>query len=68
MTVTESLPNGESIRLEHLSKSIQQSPSTRIVLRDVSTTFRGEFVAIVGESGSREQNDVLDINALVSEN
>jgi putative ABC transport system ATP-binding protein len=39
--------------LEHLSKSFQEGPHTRTVLRDVSATFgRGESVAIVGESGS----------------
>jgi len=41
------------IRLENLSKSYQEGGSTRVVLREANATFaRGEFVAIVGKSGS----------------
>jgi putative ABC transport system ATP-binding protein len=44
---------GDFVRLEHLSKSFQEGPHRRIVLRDVNAAFeRGESVAIVGESGS----------------
>jgi putative ABC transport system ATP-binding protein len=45
--------NDQFVRLEHLSKSFQEGPHRRIVLRDASAAFlRGESVAIVGESGS----------------
>jgi putative ABC transport system ATP-binding protein len=45
--------NSDFLRLEHLSKSYQEGPHTRMVLRDATATFRrGESVAIVGESGS----------------
>jgi putative ABC transport system ATP-binding protein len=41
------------IRLENLSKSYQEGTHTRVVLRDVNATFtRGEFVAILGKSGT----------------
>jgi putative ABC transport system ATP-binding protein len=41
------------IRLENLSKSYQEGGGVRVVLREANATFaRGEFVAIVGKSGS----------------
>jgi putative ABC transport system ATP-binding protein len=41
------------IRLEDLSKSYQEGEHTRVVLRDVNATFaQGEFVAILGKSGT----------------
>jgi putative ABC transport system ATP-binding protein len=41
------------IRLEDLSKSYQEGTHTRVVLRDVNATFaKGEFVAILGKSGT----------------
>jgi putative ABC transport system ATP-binding protein len=41
------------IRLENLSKSYQEGEHTRVVLRDVNATFaKGEFVAILGKSGT----------------
>jgi putative ABC transport system ATP-binding protein len=41
------------IRLEDLSKSYQEGEHTRVVLRDVNATFaKGEFVAILGKSGT----------------
>jgi len=41
------------VRLENLSKSYQEGEHTRLVLRDVNATFaRGEFVAILGRSGT----------------
>jgi len=41
------------IRLENLSKSYQEGTHTRVVLRDVNATFaKGEFVAILGKSGT----------------
>ncbi len=41
------------IRLENLSKSYQEGTHTRVVLRNVNVTFaRGEFVAILGRSGT----------------
>jgi putative ABC transport system ATP-binding protein len=44
---------GDFLRVEHLSKSFQEGPHRRSVLRDASAVFgRGESVAIVGESGS----------------
>ncbi|MGD8996479.1 MAG: ABC transporter ATP-binding protein [Anaerolineae bacterium] len=44
---------GDFIRLEQLSKSFQEGPHRRIVLREANAAFApGESVAIVGESGS----------------
>lgn len=44
---------GDFIRLENLSKSYQEGPHRRVVLRDVNAAFgRGESIAVVGESGS----------------
>jgi putative ABC transport system ATP-binding protein len=41
------------VRLENLSKSYQEGEHTRVVLRNVNATFaRGEFVAILGKSGT----------------
>jgi putative ABC transport system ATP-binding protein len=41
------------IRLENLSKSYQEGDRTRVVLKAASASFdRGEFVAIVGKSGT----------------
>ena len=41
------------IRLENLSKSYQEGTHTRVVLRDANATFaKGEFVAILGRSGT----------------
>jgi len=41
------------VRLEKLSKSYQEGEHTRVVLRNVNATFaRGEFVAILGKSGT----------------
>jgi putative ABC transport system ATP-binding protein len=41
------------IRLENLSKSYQEGEHTRVVLQDVNATFsKGEFVAILGKSGT----------------
>jgi putative ABC transport system ATP-binding protein len=41
------------IRLEDLSKSYQEGEHTRVVLQDVNATFaKGEFVAILGKSGT----------------
>lgn len=41
------------IRLENLSKSFREGARTRVVLHDASAGFtRGEFVAIVGKSGT----------------
>ena len=41
------------IRLEDLSKSYQEGQHTRVVLQDVNATFaKGEFVAILGKSGT----------------
>jgi putative ABC transport system ATP-binding protein len=41
------------IRLEKLSKSYQEGAHTRIVLHEINATFaKGEFVAIVGRSGT----------------
>jgi putative ABC transport system ATP-binding protein len=52
MTKDERRDN-DFLRLEHLSKSFQEGPHRRLVLRDTNAVFRrGESVAIVGESGS----------------
>ncbi|MCP4540873.1 MAG: ABC transporter ATP-binding protein [Chloroflexi bacterium] len=41
------------IRLENLSKSYQEGTHVRVVLRDANATFaKGEFVAILGRSGT----------------
>jgi putative ABC transport system ATP-binding protein len=41
------------IRLENLSKSYQEGAHKRVVLHEVNATFaRGEFIAIVGRSGT----------------
>ena len=41
------------IRLEDLSKSYQEGEHTRVVLQNVNATFaKGEFVAILGKSGT----------------
>ncbi|MGD1996545.1 MAG: ABC transporter ATP-binding protein [Anaerolineae bacterium] len=53
LTVGENPHADRFIRLESLSKSFQEGPHTRVVLRGVNATFaRGEFVAVLGESGS----------------
>ena len=45
--------DNQFMRLEHLSKSYQEGEHTRVVLCDLNATFaKGEFVAILGKSGT----------------
>jgi putative ABC transport system ATP-binding protein len=52
-TTTDRQQPAPFIRLENLSKSYQEGERTRVVLEAASARFvRGEFVAIVGKSGT----------------
>src|SRR5690242_13655593 len=52
ITETGLTPNGELLRVEHVSKSYRSGTREFIAIQDINLTIRvGEFVCLIGPSG-----------------